>query len=198
MNINECINLLEISGIDLSEEFVKKAKKKALKKWHPDIAINNGISFHDAHEKTIKIIEAYEYLMINSSSLKNYTSSQKTNNSEFSQKRRPKKSSSKKQKEETHDSEPTERYEKDGKVFFNECHVNWIKYIQNENLLLVKFENKYRSDESIYLYEKNLRKTYNDYVNSHDAGKFQYYHVSYSFKFRRIKSESDWSNYFTK
>src|SRR5688500_814884 len=80
MTKNECYEILKITGEDLKEDNLKRAKRKALKEWHPDVAIHRGISSKDAHERTIKINEAYDYLVINITWLRDLTSNQSSSN----------------------------------------------------------------------------------------------------------------------
>jgi curved DNA-binding protein CbpA len=65
MNVKEARNILGISQTGLTLIELKKIFKKQMLQWHPDIAINKGISHELATSKSQQIILAYEILSEN-------------------------------------------------------------------------------------------------------------------------------------
>ena len=62
MNAWEAKKLLSLGESSFSKEELKKAFKKKMLEWHPDIAINKGVTENKATHESQKIILAYEIL----------------------------------------------------------------------------------------------------------------------------------------
>ncbi|MCH2229166.1 MAG: hypothetical protein MK105_02385 [Crocinitomicaceae bacterium] len=51
MTISEALSILDIQKSDLGSELLKRNFKKQMLSWHPDIAINKGISEKNSYKK---------------------------------------------------------------------------------------------------------------------------------------------------
>lgn len=179
MTLDEAIILLQLSHKEINKASLIQAKRNALKKYHPDLIIRTGLSFNDAHLRTIKITEAFELLNTNIHRfekiiLPNFNRNH-PNNSTTKRKSTPKKEIW------------TPRKFVDDKLYFLNNHVLWIKYIYDEEILIVNFEGN-----SLYLYESVPLHIYQDYTSASNPGRYQHYKISYTYKYRRIKSEFNW------
>lgn len=143
MTVTEAKIVLGLTPEGLTSLELKKLFKRQILQWHPDIAINKGISDKEATSKSQQIILAYEILSENLDSLED-SSFGYTYESYYQSK-----TSSKKRYEQYYDHS-IDNIDASfvNRIIVNSSNVKWIDYIRDLEILVVRF----KGSSSYYLY----------------------------------------------
>lgn len=184
MTVTESKNTLGITQRELTITELKKIFKKLILKWHPDVAINNGISHQEATSKTQQIILAYEILSENLEELEE-TSFKHTYESYYQYK-----SSTKKNYTQYYD------YSIDdidasfiNRIIVKSSNVKWIDYISDLEILVVRF----KGSSVYYLYYDVQESVFQKFRLTDSPGRFVHLFLQ-GYKYDSHGQYADWLN----
>jgi hypothetical protein len=183
MTTIEAKNILGISQKGISIDELKKIFKKLMLKWHPDIAVNSGISIDEATSKSQQIILAYEILSENLDSLDNNS----FNNYESYYQH---KTSTKKNYKKYYDNSIDDIDAKFvNRITVKSSNVKWIDYISDLEILVVKF----KGSSGYYLYYDVPQNIFEMFRMTESPGRFvhQYLH---GYEYKSFGKYADWLN----
>jgi len=163
MTTSEAKNILGITQGALNLNDLKKSFKRLMLQWHPDIAINNGISVQEATSKTQQIILAYEILSENLDSLDQNTLKH-TYQSYYQYKTSTKKS----YKQYYDDSIDDIDVSFVNRITVKSSNVKWIDYIRDLQILVVRF----KGSSGYYLYYDVPESVFERFRMTDSPGKF--------------------------
>ncbi len=184
MTTNEAKNILGISqgGLHLNE--LKRIFKRLMLQWHPDIAINKGISMQEATSRSQQIILAYEILSENLDSLDQSTF-EYTYQSYYQYK-----TSTKKSYKQYYDESIDEIDESFvNRITVKSSNVKWIDYIKDLQILVVRFKVSSR----YYLYYDVPHSIFEKFKMSDSPGKFVHQYLR-GYKYETHDEYAEWLN----
>lgn len=184
MTTKEAKNILGLTQDGLSLTDLKKTFKKLMLQWHPDLAINNGISVQEATSKSQEIIMAYEILSENLDSL-DENSFKYTYESYYQRKTSAKKSYKQYYDFSIDDIDASFV----NRITVKSSNVKWIDYIGDLQVLVVRF----KASSNYYLYYDVPESTFERFRKTESPGKFvhQYLH---GYKYGSYDKYADWLN----
>ena len=184
MNIQDAKTILGTSQGIITIEELKKIFKKKMLHWHPDIAVNNGISIEEATLKSQSIILAYEILSKNLDSLKE--SSYNYNYTNYHSYNTPP-SKNHKQYYDYRIDNLDEKFI--NRITLKSSNIKWIDYIKDLEVLVVRFKNS----SVYYLYFDVPESVYQHFQKTDSPGRFvhQYLH---RYKYKSHSKYADWLN----
>ena len=168
MTISEAKAILDISKSDISTDELKKIFKKKMHKWHPDIAVNRGVSEKEATEKSQKIIMAYELISENLDSLEE-NNFKYTYQSYYSYK-----TSSRRSYKQYYDysiDEIDARFV--NRITMKSSNVKWVDYISDLEILVVRFKNS----QVYYLYYDVSETVFTKFKVANSPGRFVHKYI---------------------
>jgi len=184
MNIQDARTILGINQGIITLEELKKIFKKKMLQWHPDIAVNNGISIEEATSKSQSIILAYEILSENLDSLEESTNNY--NYKTYDSYRTP----SSKNHKQYYDYSIDDLDEKfTNRITLKSSTIKWIDYIKDLEVLVVRFKNS----SVYYIYYDVPESVYQNFQKTDSPGRFvhQYLH---RYKYQSHNKYADWLN----
>lgn len=184
MTINEAKTILGITISNISTGELKKIFKKEMLSWHPDIAINRGISEKEATEKSQKIIMAYELISENLDFLEE-SKFKHTFQSYFSHKTSS--SRSYKQYYDYSIDDIDARFV--NRVTMKSSNVKWIDYISDLEILVVRFKNS----QGYYLYYDVPEVVFMKFKLADSPGRFVYECLR-GYKYNSHSRYAEWLN----
>lgn len=184
MTTSEAKNILGItqSGLDLND--LKKIFKRLMLQWHPDIAINNGISVQEATSKTQQIILAYEILSENLDSLDQNTFKH-TYQSYYQYKTSTKKSYKQYYDHGIDDIDASFV----NRITVKSSNVKWIDYIRDLRILVVRF----KGSSGYYLYYDVPESVFERFRMTDSPGKFVHQFLS-GYRYESHSEYAEWLN----
>lgn len=184
MNIQDAKTILGISQGIITLEELKKIFKKKMLHWHPDIAVNNGISIEEATSKSQSIILAYEILSENLDSLEEST--YKYNYTTYHSYRTP----SSKNHKQYYDYSIDNLDEKfTNRITLKSSNIKWIDYIKDLEVLVVRFKNS----SVYYLYFDVPESVYQNFQKTDSPGRFVHQNL-HRYKYKSDNKYADWLN----
>lgn len=184
MDILEAKTILGINQSVITVDELKKVFKKKMLYWHPDIAVNNGVSTEEATSKSQSIILAYEILSENLDSLEEstYNYNYKTYHSCRTQ--------SSKYYKQYYDYTIDDLDEKFiNRITLQSSNVKWIDYINDLEVLVVRFKNS----SVYYLYFDVPESVYQKFKSTDSPGKFVHQYLL-KYKYESYNKYADWLN----
>lgn len=184
MTLQEAKIILEIPQGAITLDELKKAFKKNILCWHPDLAVNRGISIEITTSKSRDIILAYEILSENLDSLE-----QSTYNYNYKTYHSHRTTSSKNYKQ-YYDSSIDDIDEKFlNRITLKSSNVKWIDYIKELEVLVVRFKNS----SVYYLYFEVPESVFLKFQTADSPGRYvhQYLH---QYKYESHNKYADWLN----
>ncbi|MDH7462154.1 KTSC domain-containing protein [Chitinophagaceae bacterium 26-R-25] len=184
MTTNDAKNILGITQGRTSLNDLKKIFKKLMLQWHPDIAINKGISAQEATSTSQQIILAYEILSENLDSL-DEVSMKYTYQSYYQYK-----TSTKKSYKQYYD------HSIDGidasfvnRITVKSSNVKWVDYIRDLQILVVRF----KRSSGYYLYYDVPESIFERFRMAESPGRFVYQYL-HGYKYESYGEYADWLN----
>jgi hypothetical protein len=184
MTVNEAKTILGIYQNTISVDELKKTFKKLMLQWHPDIAINKGVSEKEATSKSQQIILAYEILSKNLDSLE-----EKSFNHTYESYYNYKTSSNRSYKQYYDHSIDDIDASFLNRITLKSSNVKWIDYIRDLKILVVRF----KGSNGYYLYYDVPERIFDKFRLTDSPGRFvhQYLH---GFKYNSHNQYADWLN----
>lgn len=184
MTLQEAKLILNIPQGNIALAELKKAFRKNIINWHPDIAVNKGISLEEATSKSTEIILAYEILSKNLDSLEQstYNYNYKTYHSQ--------RTSSSKNYKQYYDNNIDNIDDKFlNRITMKSSNVKWIDYIKDLEILVVRFKNS----SGYYIYFDVPESVFLKFQNTDSPGRYvhQYLHV---YNYETHDKYADWLN----
>lgn len=163
MTVTEAKIILGISHGGLTSIELKKIFKRQMLQWHPDIAINKGISHQEATSKSQQIILAYEILSENLESLED-TSFKHTYESYYQYK-----TSTKKSYRQYYDHS-IDNIDASfvNRIIIKSSNVKWIDYIRDLEILVIRF----KGSSVYYLYYDVPESVFEKFKITDSPGRF--------------------------
>ena len=184
MTIIEAKNILGLAQGEQSLSDLKKSFRKLMLQWHPDIAINKGISSQEATAKSQQIIMAYEILSENLSSLDDNTFKH-TYESYYQHK-----TSTKKSYKQYYDHSIDEIDASFvNRITVKSSNVKWIDYIRDLQILVVRF----KGSSGYYLYYDIPENVFERFRMTESPGRFVHQYL-YGYKYDSYGAYADWLN----
>jgi hypothetical protein len=184
MNINEAKIILGIPQLSLSLEELKKIFKKQILQWHPDIAINRGISHQEATYRSQKIILAYEILSGNLESLED--NSFKHSYETYYSYKTSKPKSYKQYYDYSIDNIDASFI---NRITLKSSNVKWVDYIKDLEILVVRFK-----DSSVYyLYYDVPENVFSKFQRVDSPGRFVHQYLR-GYKYESHIEYAEWLN----
>ncbi len=184
MTVTEAKIILGITQGGVTSIELKKAFKIQMLQWHPDIAINKGISHQEATSKSQQIILAYEILSENLESLVD-TSFTHTYESYYHYK-----TSTKKSYRQYYDHS-IDKIDASfvNRIIVKSSNVKWIDYIKDLEILVVRF----KGSSVYYLYYDVPESIFEKFKMTDSPGRFvqQFLH---GYKYDSHGEYADWLN----
>ena len=143
-----------------TNEDIKKAFRKQSMLWHPDKFSNDKNKWDDAHNKYLKILEAYE--LLKKYYLPKTKVAEKINRNNFK-------------------SNNKTEYGENGRIKVKSSNVNTVGYNSLTKTLQVEFKSG-----SIYEYYEVPEEVYIAFMNAESKGKFGISNIFYKYKFKQI------------
>jgi hypothetical protein len=184
MNINEAKTILGIIQVNITSQELKKIFKKKMLQWHPDIAVNNGISVQESTVKSQNFILAYEILSENLDSLEE--TSYKYNYTTYH----------------SYKTSPTKNYKQYfdysidsvdesfiNRITLKSSNVKWIDYIKDLEVLVVRFKNS----SGYYLYYDVPESVYINFQRTDSPGRFVHQYLR-GHNYESHSKYADWLN----
>lgn len=184
MTITEAKQILEITQAVVTIDDLKKSFKKNILRWHPDLAINMGISEEEATDKSRDIILAYEILSENLESLERSTYNY--NYKTYHSYRTP---SSKNYKQYYDNSIDSIDEKFLNRITLKSSNVKWIDYIKDLEVLVVRFKNS----SGYYLYFDVPANVFLMFQTADSPGRFVHQYLR-SYKYESHNRYADWLN----
>ena len=184
MTITEAKNILGITQGSLITIELKKIFKKQMLQWHPDIAINKGVSHQEATSKSQQIILAYEILSENLESIED-TSFKHRYESYYQYKTSTKKSYGQYYDHSIDNIDASFV----NRIIVKSSNVKWIDYLRDLEILVVCF----KGSSVYYLYYDVSESIFEKFKISDSPGRFvhQYLH---GYKYDSQREYADWLN----
>lgn len=154
-------DILGVSRQSTKEE-IKKAYRKQSMLWHPDKFFNDKDEWVKAHQRFIKISEAYNLLQ-------NY------------EPRKPK----------TVPKEDKTNYKAAQKGGRKRAEINRVK-VKSSNIYAIGYDNEIKIlqieflDKSIYQYYEVPENIYNDFMQSESKGKFAHKYILFQYRYEQV------------
>lgn len=163
---------------------LKKVFKKQMLQWHPDIAINKGISNQEATLKSQQIILAYEILSENLESLDD-NSFKYTYESYYQYK-----TSIKKSYRQYYDCS-IDNIDASfvNRIIVKSSNVKWIDYIRDLEILVVRF----KGSADYYLYYDVPESIFEKFKKADSPGRFVHQFL-HGYKYASYGAYADWLN----
>lgn len=184
MNASDARKILGLTQSELTLNDLKKIFKRQMLQWHPDIAINNGISQQEATSKSQQIILAYEVLSENLSSIED-VSFKHTYQSYYQYK-----TSSKKSYKQYYD------YSIDNidagfvnRITLKSSNVKWIDYMKDIEILVVRF----KKSSGFYLYYDVPESIFEKFRSTDSPGRFVLQYLR-GYNYKSFDEYADWLN----
>ncbi len=184
MTTSEAINTLGIDQGVLNLNDLKKVFKKLMLQWHPDIAINNGITVQEATSKSQQIILAYEILSENLDSLDEATTKQ--NYQSYYQYKTSTKQSYKKYYDNIIDDIDASFV---NRITVKSSNVKWIDYIRDLQILVVRF----KGSSIFYLYYDVPEIIFERFRFTESHGRFVHQYLK-GYRYESLREYADWLN----
>lgn len=184
MKINEAKSILGISTSKVSTDELKKIFKKQILNWHPDIAVNRGVSEKEATEKCQRIIMAYELMSENLDSLEE-TKFSHTYQSYYNYK-----TSSNRSYKQYYDysiDEIDARFI--NRITVKSSNVKWIDYISDLEILIVRFKNS----QVYYLYYDVPESVFTKFKITDSPGRFVHKYLR-GYRYDSHDKYAEWLN----
>lgn len=184
MTTTEAKNILGITQGGLNLNDLKKVFKRLMLRWHPDIAINNGISVQEATSKSQQIILAYEIISENLDSLDESTFKH-TYQSYYQYKTSTKKSYKQYYDHSIDDIDASFV----NRITVKSSNVKWIDYIRDLQILVVRF----KGSSGYYLYYDVPESIFERFKMTDSPGRFvhQYLH---GYRYESHSEYAEWLN----
>ena len=184
MTISEAKSILGLTQGAQCPSDLKKTFKKLMLQWHPDIAINKGISSQEATEKSQQIILAYEILSENLASLDGETF-EYTYQSYYQYKTATKKNY--KQYYDHNIDEIDASFV--NRITVKSSNVKWIDYIRDLQILVVRF----KGSSGYYLYYDVPENIFEKFRTTESPGRFVHQYLR-GYKYDSYGIYADWLN----
>lgn len=184
MTTSEAKNTLGITQGGLNLNDLKKIFKKLMLQWHPDLAINNGISSQEATSKSQQIILAYEILSENLNSLDESTFKH-TYQSYYQYKTSTKKSYKQYYDNSIDDIDASFV----NRITIKSSNVKWIDYIRDLQILVVRFKRSSR----YYLYYDVPASIFEKFRWAESPGRFVHQYL-YGYRYESHGEYAEWLN----
>lgn len=184
MTITEARHILDITQVVVTIDELKKAFKKNILRWHPDLAVNKGISVEEATAKSRDIILAYEILSENLESLE-----QSTYNYNYKSYHSYRTPSSKNYKQYYDNSIDSIDEKFLNRITLKSSNVKWIDYIKDLEVLVVRFKNS----SVYYLYFEVPESVFLKFQTADSPGRFVHQYLR-SYKYESHSRYADWLN----
>lgn len=184
MTVTEAKIILGITQVGLTSIELKKIFKRQMLQWHPDIAINKGISHQEATSKSQQIILAYEILSENLESLDDI-SFKHTYESYYQYK-----TSTKKSYRQYYDHSIDEIDASFvNRIVVKSSNVKWIDYIRDLEILVVRF----KGSSVYYLYYDVPESVFEKFKVADSPGRFVHQFL-HGYKYDSHGEYAEWLN----
>lgn len=181
MTLQEAKQILGLIQVVVTVDDLKKAYKKSILCWHPDLAVKKGISVEAATAKSTDINLAYEILSKNL--VPNEQSTFKYNY----------KTPSSKSHKQYYDNSIDSIDEKFlNRVILKSSNVKWVDYIKDLAVLVVRFKNS----SGYYLYYDVPESVFLKFQTAESPGRFVHQYLR-EYKYESHYSYADWLNIYT-
>jgi len=184
MTIKEAKTILEITKPDTPLDELKKIFKKKMLNWHPDIAINRGVSEKEATQKSQEIIMAYELLSENLDSLEESTFK---HNYQTYYNYKTSSTRSYKQYYDYNIDEIDAKFV--DRITMKSSNVKWIDYISDLEILVVRFKNS----QVYYLYYDVPISVFSKFKITDSPGKFVHKYLQ-GYRYDSHSKYAEWLN----
>ncbi len=184
MNVNEAKHIMGIAQLGVTLLELKKIFKKQMLLWHPDIAINKGISNEEATSKSQKIIMAYELLSENLESIQD-RSFRHTYESYHNYKT----STNKSYKQYYDHSIDDIDVSFINRITVKSSNVKWIDYIKDLEILVVRF----KGSSGYYLYYDVPENIFKKFKRANSPGRFVHQFLL-GYKYDSFDRYAEWLN----
>jgi hypothetical protein len=184
MTISEAQEIFSISSNLLSGDELKKAYKKLILKWHPDIAANKGISISEATSISQKIILAYEVLSRN---LRHLDASKVKHPHESKYHYRASAKKSYKRYFDFSIDDIDEPFL--NRITLNSSNVKWVDYIDDLEMLIVRFKSTY----GFYVYYDVPKDIYLSFRTVESPGRYVHEKLNL-YRYELITDYAEWLN----
>jgi curved DNA-binding protein CbpA len=184
MTTSDAKNTLGITQGGLSLNDLKKIFKKLMLQWHPDIAINNGISAQVATSKSQQIILAFEILSENLDSLDEDTFKH-TYQSYYQYKT----STNKSYKQYYDNSIDDIDASFVNRITVKSSNVKWIDYIRDLQILVVRF----KGCSGYYLYYDVPASIFEKFRVTESPGRFVNQYL-FGYRYESHMEYAEWLN----
>lgn len=184
MNVNEAKIELGITHSGVLSEELKKIFKRQILQWHPDIAVNRGISHEEATRRSQRIILAYEILSENLESIQE-SSFKHTYATYYNYK-----TSTRKNYKQNYDFS-IDSIDKSfiNRITLKSSNVKWIDYIRDLEILVVRF----KDSSAYYLYYDVPESVYIKFQKTESPGRFVHQYLR-GFRYESHNQYADWLN----
>lgn len=184
MTLQEAKKILEIPQGDIILDELKKTFKKNILRWHPDIAVNNGVSIEEATAKSRDIILAYQILSENLDSLEHstYNYNYKTYHSHTTAA-----SGNYKQYYDNSIDNIDDKFL--NRITLKSSNVKWIDYIIELEVLVVRFKNS----SVYYIYFDVPENIFLKFQTADSPGRFIHKYLL-NYKYESHNKYAEWLN----
>lgn len=184
MTTTEAKYILGVTQVAPNINDLKKMFKKLMLQWHPDIAINNGISMQKATSKSQEIILAYEILSENLTSL-DESIFKHTYQSYYQYKTSTKKSYKQYYDHSIDDIDASFI----NRITVKSSNVKWIDYIRDLQILVVRF----KESSGYYLYYDVPEIVFEKFKRIDSPGRFVHQYL-YGYRYESYGEYAEWLN----